>query len=168
MRDGPRRPFFYCVHQRGRVVGALALLPPLAVRVYAGGVSRRIDPDTAVTVTVGIRLPTALLDLLDAEVDLVSAPGAQPTRASVARALLASVLVDRAAARAKPVPTKAPTPAPRAETKSRKPTIRDTVIAALHTAERPDTDTMSIPTVVRACIALHPVDAIHALSLIHI
>ena len=132
--------------------------------------SQRIDPDTAVTVTVGIRLPTALLELLDAEVDLAlaAAPGTQATRASVSRALLATALQERAAARAKPprVETKArkpapAEPAPRVETKAKKPTLREAVLAALRAAERPGTDTMSIVVVVRACLVQHPVDAIH-------
>lgn len=62
--------------------------------------SQRIDPDAAVTVTVGIRLPPTLLKLLDAEVDLANASvtGAQATRASVARALFVAALQERAAA----------------------------------------------------------------------
>lgn len=80
--------------------------------------SKRIDPTAAVTRTLGVRLPPSIEALLDEEVALVnaSAPGAQASPASVARALLTDVLRARAEARrraeAPESPTEAPAPTP--------------------------------------------------------
>lgn len=63
---------------------------------------KRLDPSVPVTVTLGVRLTPEQLEQIDAEVDALNAttPGAQASRASVARALIVAALRDLSARRA--------------------------------------------------------------------
>lgn len=145
--------------------------------------SKKLNAEqTGESVVVAVRLPPDLLTGLDRVVaEAARPPFSSPSRSEVARGLIETALrslgiLEAAAVAPSPTPSKpapaaappkparkAPTApeAPRAETKARKPTIRDAVLAALRAAERPGTDTMSILVVVQACLVQHPVDAIH-------
>ena len=131
---------------------------------------------------VPVRLPPALLEALDQVLadQKRAAPLTNPTRSGVARGLLETALrayvpLGQPEAVAAPAPADAPpkparrapavpeAPTPRPETKARKPTLRDAVLAALRAAERPGKDTMSLVAVVRACLVQHTVDAIHTM-----